>query len=644
MAGLRGFAAAMSVVLLLAADLSAQVPAPNEPLQQEDSSVETARRNNASRSASDRAGRDLARRLAAGSPDAMSARAEVKSLAQRLSSPEARDAEAASWALRGVIAGIVDAPRLYSGSDAVGPSGMSMLRAVFELIAEVSEGPREVQSARFWNGLSTVAEPLGEGGVVRRIRHVEVLARALTPPFDWLENRLVSWNLVRRETASLKVDLSAVDQISPNGSSRIQVTVISAPSGEVSFEEVSNLIEDVTEWDPERRLVVLADGVNYERLDACCSSERVAIRPSFGQGFSAWPRDAMTFARTRDGSPILLLRPNENRGREFDALMARSLLQFGDLEGAAGQPVRWLSSPVPFHNGQILFTPGETWVSLHSLERRALEILDLPEIPVESFSSPSGLETYIGALRQAAGEYEVLFSQAVDLVHPLPSTGSPQEREAAMWRLAGGAGWDLDSLVTILPRVGDLPVTLVGSPVLGSAMLSTLPDGELERWLDSLGLQVEPSAARAALTGPFPRRSSLQQFLDVVASHLGGAGHEVVRVPMFVLPSGLSPALPTDVLVGMHNVVLERGVRGPRAEGFRSGLDRLDLEAQAVFRRAGYELRLMQPILHSVLRNAGYRCSSNHLRSTEAVGPGELRHLTSGRSVDLTTLRLADDD
>ena len=579
-----------------------------------------------------RRGQELARRVAVDRDPA--ADSELRDWAGKLVAGRSDDVRAAVQVLRGAVAEIV-APRRLA-ADLGGATETARLRSLFEKVADGARGADLETMASFWTALETVAEPLGTGGIARRTRHAEVLARTLSPSYDWLERLLVAWGLIDRGTSFLETTVTEVDRIQPNGLSRIQATVISAPTGRVRVDEVVELIEDLTEWDAERQVIVVADGSNYERLVACCSSDHVAVRPSFGRPFSPWPRDAMTFARSGDGSPLLMMRPNVVPGRELDALMGRSLLQFGDLERVASQPVRWLTSPVPFHNGQILFTPGETWVSIHSLERRALEILGLDAIPAASFSSQTGLETYLDAVRRAAGEYEVLFSQPVGLVHPLPTPGPADKRETEMWRLAGGAGWDLDSLVTILPRVGDLPTTLVGSTGLGQAMLASTSDQDLRAWLDVLHLKgASVEEARAALSAPLDRRSSLQQFLDVTAEHLSSAGHEVVRVPALVLPQSLAPTLKSDVLIGVHNVVLERGLRGPRAEGFRSGLSPLDRMAGEIFRAAGYELRLLQPISDSMLLNAGYRCSTNHLRSSEEVGPGELRHLTSRRSVEL---------
>lgn len=584
-------------------------------------------------------GRDLAERLTA--PDS-EVRQQLKAWAGRLMSSDASVARNATEVLRAAVAEIVATRPLTSRVQ--GASEASRLRFLFEVIAESMSSAVSGTGSGVWNALERVTTPLGTGGIVRRTRHAEVLAQTLWPPFDWLEGRLVAWNLIHQGTSALETGVTAVDRIQPNGLSRIEATVISAPTGRVRVDEVAALIDDLTHWDPERRVLVLADGSNFEQLLACCSSDLVAVRPSFGRPFSPWPRDAMTFARSSDGSPLLLMRPNEVPGRELDALMGRALLQFNDLERVATQPVHWLTSPVPFHNGQILFTPGETWVSIHSLERRALELLGLDSVPTTSFATQRGLETYLDAVRRAAGEYEVLFSQPVGFVHPLPASGPAERREAEMWALAGGAGWDLDSLITILPRVADLPVTLVGSAGLGQALVASIGDDELRAWLDSLRLtSVSTAAARVALSGPLARRTSLQQFLDVTAEHLEGIGHEVVRVPLLVLPQNLARQLKADVLIGMHNVVLERGRRGPRAEGFSSGLQSLDQHAIDLFRVAGYELRLVPAISDSILLNAGYRCSTNHLRSSQQLGPGELRHISSQRGVDLSISTLVDD-
>ena len=69
-----------------------------------------------------------------------------------------------------------------------------------------------------------------------------------------------------------------------------------------------------------------------------------------------------------------------------------------------------------------------------------------------------------------------------------------------------------------------------------------------------------------------------------------------------------------EFLVGWNNVVIERTTRGDRAEGFASLLSTGDEMAVEVFGDFGYDLDLFPPLVESVLRNGGYRCSSQHVR------------------------------
>lgn len=192
----------------------------------------------------------------------------------------------------------------------------------------------------------------------------------------------------------------------------------------------------------ERELVVLTDG---ELLSALAerSRSRLTLVDTVGRGYSPWPRDAMTFARTESGDLIALLRPNRQPGREHDSEMGLLFVagMSDPIDRALGAP-RWSIAPVPFHNGQILWTPGVTWVSGHTLERRALELLGLDRVPVGSFATSRGLDAYLGALDRAAGELEVLYRQPVRFVHTVPRSGTLEERQNGIWRFGGGAGFD----------------------------------------------------------------------------------------------------------------------------------------------------------------------------------------------------------
>ena len=125
---------------------------------------------------------------------------------------------------------------------------------------------------------------------------------------------------------------------------------------------------------------------------------------------------------------------------------------------------RWTTGATSFHNGQILLTPKAVWISMHSVEFRALELLGIDHVPVERFGSADGIARYTDAVQRAANELSKLYDRPVRFVHELPHT--PQQIEA----LGGGAGFDLDSIVTLLPHADGSIDALVGDVSLGAKL------------------------------------------------------------------------------------------------------------------------------------------------------------------------------
>jgi hypothetical protein len=112
----------------------------------------------------------------------------------------------------------------------------------------------------------------------------------------------------------------------------------------------------------------------------------------------------------------------------------------------------------------------------------------------------------------------------------------------------------------------------------------------------------------------------LGEFLDVVAGQLAAAGMAVRRLPLLSVPvpllrdrAGLSH---TDFLITWNNVVVETVKGAARAEGFSSLLPAGDARARDAFTSLGVHLDLLPPLVRSVILNGGYRCASNHLRSS----------------------------
>jgi len=212
-------------------------------------------------------------------------------------------------------------------------------------------------------------------------------------------------------------------------------------------------------------------------------------------------------------------------------------------------------------------------------------------------------------VQRAAKELAALYGRPVRFIHELPHT--PE----LMATLGGGAGFDLDSIVTLLPHGDGSVDALVGDVVLGGRIGAAAPSSEWRAMEKTYALQ---SDARDAVINfqHDPDATRLQRFLDRSAQDLAASGVKVRRLPLLMVPSPLltgddeRPEAPY-FLVTWNNVVLERN----RAEGFASGLASGDRAARLTFKAAGYDLTLFPPLPRSVVLNGGYRCASNEVRA-----------------------------
>ncbi|HET9228335.1 MAG TPA: hypothetical protein VFR31_16795, partial [Thermoanaerobaculia bacterium] len=300
------------------------------------------------------------------------------------------------------------------------------------------------------------------------------------------------------------------------------------------------------------------------------------------------------------GAVRILIRPNLQAGREEDASLGPELIQNlpDDLDTAWGKTA-WMTAPVPFHNGQILVTREAAWVTLHTLEPHILAVLKLDRVPVETFSDPQGAERYVTAAEKAANELETLYGRPVRFVHPLRGPG-------LMRRIGGGAGYDLDSIVTLLPG----NKALVADADAGRELLAKMTLEDWKSLRDGYGLEASAKA--------LPPSADLDSFLDLVADHLKQEGMEVRRLPLLSVPvaglrdrTGLSHG---EILLTWNNVVAETRAGQLRAEGFSSLIPSGDRLAREAFAAAGARLDLFPPLVRSVILNGGYRCASNHVR------------------------------
>ncbi|HVS03816.1 MAG TPA: hypothetical protein VMT16_13700 [Thermoanaerobaculia bacterium] len=395
----------------------------------------------------------------------------------------------------------------------------------------------------------------------------------------------------------------------------IEATVLSLPSPLIARGAAEALLGALREMAPERQLVVLSD-----LPLAGPDDPRTAWLDTSGRDYSPWPRDPFTLARGRGGRVHVVIRPNLQTGREGDARMGVELVAGlpPALAERWGRPL-WSRASTPFHNGQLLASGDALWLSLHSVEPRTLEVLDLPRVPVERFLSPGGALEYTAAARRAAAELADLYGRPWRLVHPLPDGGAGDP--GLMRRLGGGAGYDLDSLVTLLETDGGALRALVADLSLGRQGLAGVPASDWEGFRSGYG--IAPPAAELprllARAQDEPRGRALGDFLELVAAHLAGQGLPVSRLPLLRVPVGLLARGDLDhaeLLVGWNNVVVSTDAAGAlQAEGFASLLPTLDAAVSETFTAAGSSLHLLPPLIESVVRNGGYRCATNQLRA-----------------------------
>lgn len=403
--------------------------------------------------------------------------------------------------------------------------------------------------------------------------------------FEVAERAARAWGFETRDTAARRVAFDAKSLRMPDDRSPIETSIFSLNANFFTAGEATTFLRAVRA-STKRRILVLTD--------LPLPSLGVDVIDTHGRAFTPWPRDPFTIARDAKGI-VFVNRPNLQPEREEDAHLVRGLIQGLPKSVDDAWQARWTTAPTPFHNGHILLTNDAVWISLHSVEIRALEILRLSRVPVETFGEAQGIERYQNAVRQAAQELSSLYGRPVKFVHPLDA------KPELMRRLAGGGGIDLDSVVTLLPPKD----ALVGDLTLGAKLAR---EADWTRASAAYGFKSGVNLAEAQQSR---RMQSLQLFLDTVADSLAAQGLRVQRVPLLHVPASMiAKDVEKDFLLTWNNVVLE----GDRAEGFASLLDEGDALAREAFANAGYTLTLFPPLVRSVQLNGGYRCASNHVR------------------------------
>jgi hypothetical protein len=435
--------------------------------------------------------------------------------------------------------------------------------------------------------------------VALRRADINELNRVAPINFETAEALAVSAGLVRASSSRFVANKTAM--ITTAGNETIEASIYSINSRFVKPEEAKRFLTAVRTAAPQRRIVVIGDEAMQKDLAAL----HIDFIDNLNRPLTPWLRDPFSITRAANGGLIFINRPNMQRNREEDATMVRVL--FNGLPKPLDDrwSPRWTTGATSFHNGQILLTPKAVWISMHSVEFRALELLGIDHVPVEQFESAEGIARYTNAVQRAADELSKLYDRPVRFVHELPHT--PQQIEV----LGGGAGFDLDSIVTLLPHADGSIDALVGDAALGAKLAASANEWQQLEKTYSLA----PNTRDAVMNFQNdPSPIGLQRFLDQCANDLAGRGMKVRRLPLLMIPTSLlvdedRPETPY-FLVTANNVVLERN----RAEGFASGLRTVDSAARSTFKSAGYDLTLFPPLPRSVVLNGGYRCASNDVR------------------------------
>jgi hypothetical protein len=457
----------------------------------------------------------------------------------------------------------------------------------------------------------------------RALRDQLLFAINNVPGIDFEASEAIEWgwHAIERPSGPREIAYDAGPLAFPESpTDPIIASIYSLSSSFVNASEAVTFLEQIRDLAPARQVVVLVDLPLRLEIEETARRLHVQLEETYGRHYSAWPRDPFSLVRDRKGNVVVLLRPNTQRGRGEDLFMGRELIQgLPEALDRAWGKVRWALSPVPFHNGQVLLTKGRAWLSLHSLEPHVLRLLGLERVPVENFDTLEGWRRYAGTAQRAANELSTFYGREAVFVHELDPADS-SELSALTDALGGGAGFDLDSLVTLLETDDGRIAALVGDIDEGRRLLTETPLEDLHTFRTTFRLDRDGETLRRALMAAqaTSRARGLDNFLELVSRHLSKQGLTVLRLPLFFVPVPLlenrAEFHHQDFLITWNNVVTERPEGSLHAEGFSQGLKTGDARAREAFRAVGYELDLISPLVRSIVLVGGYRCASQHLR------------------------------
>lgn len=460
------------------------------------------------------------------------------------------------------------------------------------------------------------------------LRGLILIAINRTPGIDFDTSERIDLAVGAARRSSVDHELAfRPDGLTVRHNGAIVTSLFSLPSAYYRPYEVQDFLAALEKLAPEREILVLADARMLDELPAEFG-KHVHLLDTHGRPYSPWVRDPVLLARDAEGSVVILQRRYEQEGREADGYLAREIIeQLPDDAAEVWAGVSWMEADTPFHNGQILVVGETIWISIHTLGRAIVERLGVGAVPTSALADPQVLDRLMDAVDAAAVDLGRLFGSKVSFVHPLPRRGRSDARIALMQTIIGGGGYDLDSLVTLLPGPdGTAAAALVGDIGRGDALLDGLEDDEFEAFRRGYRLRDDPLGLRAQLLA-YQRSEHgrrLQAFLDLMATALADEGLQVQRLPLLLTPTAALAdrglIRHEDFVVNWNNVVLETAPGVARAEGFASLIPTGDEIARAAFAQAGYSLDLLPPLVTSIIRNGGYRCSSNHLTARSTTG------------------------
>lgn len=454
----------------------------------------------------------------------------------------------------------------------------------------------------------------------RRIACLEELTAFRAMNDAAVENIMVGWGLASRRSVERRLQLADGLMIADDASTAITASIFSLTSDFFTPDEAMAFLVAVRAAAPKREIVVLTDAALRSALEPALKVEYV---DTAGRPITPWPRDPFLIGRRSDGTVVFINRPNLQPRREGDALMVPSVVRgISDALDRQWNHAQWAIAETPFHNGHVLLMPDAAWISIHTVELRTLQILGIDRVPVDTFDSASGINRYVEAVKSAARELERIYDRPVRFVHPLPGSESEPDQVRLMRQLGGGAGFDLDSLVTLLPGKEGSVRGLVADIRIGASLAGAAKPAEWEGVHRAYRFRGRASTLgrRIAQAQSVPRTAALGEFLDVVAEHLEAERLPLLNVPFSMIDDDTLPG-GASFLMTWNNVVLD----GRRAEGFASLFRPGDGFAHKAFAKSDVHLKLFPPLVRSIILSGGYRCASNHVRALPISKPAKMQ-------------------